>query len=179
MARNIEIKARVRDPEALRRKAASLSDCSPEIIRQEDTFFRSPRGRLKLREMPSARAQLIFYERPDQNGPKLSNYQIFETDNPVELKAVLSAMLGIRGVICKERYLYKMGQTRVHLDQVAELEPFMELEVVLRPDQADTEGEKIARDLIARLEIPTQDLVKGAYIDLLEFGERNVPELVS
>jgi predicted adenylyl cyclase CyaB len=175
MARNIEIKARVMDPEALRRNAANLSDCSPEIIRQEDTFFRSPRGRLKLREMPSARAQLIFYERPDQNGPKLSNYQIFETGNPEALKAVLSSVLGIRGIVRKERCLYKIGQTRVHLDQVEELGLFMELEVVLRPGQSDTEGEKIARDLMDKLEFPTQDLVKMAYIDLLELGDRNVP----
>jgi predicted adenylyl cyclase CyaB len=179
MARNIEIKARVRNPKALREKAAGLSDSLPEIIQQEDTFFNSSRGRLKLRAMPLACAQLIYYERPDQNGPKLSSYQIFETGNPEGLKAILSSALGIRGVVRKKRLLYMIGQTRVHLDEVEGLGHFLELEVVLNPRQSDAEGERIARRLMAQLDGAIHDLIEGAYIDLLEsFGE-NIPPVDS
>ena len=44
----------------------------------------------------------------------------------------------------------------------------MELEVVLKPGQSDAEGQEIARDLMARLDIREKDLIKNAYIDLLK-----------
>jgi predicted adenylyl cyclase CyaB len=179
MARNIEIKVRVRSPQVLREKVAGLSDSPLEIIQQEDTFFRSSRGRLKLREMPSARAQLIYYERPDQRGPKLCNYKIFETGNPAGLKAILSSVLGIRGVIRKERLLYRIGQTRLHLDEVQRLGHFLELEVVLEPGQSDSEGERIARGLMAQLDVSSHDLIEGAYIDLLDSIGGNMPPVNS
>jgi predicted adenylyl cyclase CyaB len=175
MARNIEIKARVPNPEIMREKAAALSDSPPEMIQQEDTFFHSPRGRLKLRVLPSEPAQLISYDRPGLNGPKLSNYHIYETSDPEILKTILSISLGIRGLVRKERHLYRIGQTRIHLDDVTGLGHFLELEVVLRPDQSEADGEIIARDLMAKLNIREQDLIEGAYIDLLESGPGNIP----
>ena len=138
MPANIEIKARARDFNAIRSRAAALSEALEQVIPQVDTFFFTSRGRLKLRELGRERAQLIHYERPDQGGPKRSDYHIFETGDPENLKTVLSPALGIRGTIRKTRYLYLVGQTRVHLDDVEGIGQFMELEVVLNPDQTDT-----------------------------------------
>ena len=42
---------------------------------------------------------------------------------------MLSLALDVRGVVKKTRYLYMVGQTRVHVDQVDNLGDFMELEV--------------------------------------------------
>ena len=39
MARNVEIKARVRDVAALLERAAAIADSGPERIDQDDTFF--------------------------------------------------------------------------------------------------------------------------------------------
>ena len=168
MPANIEIKARAEKFDELRERLSVLSGALPEVLLQEDTFFRSPNGRLKLRVLQSGPAQLIHYNRPDQSGPKRSNYHIFETNAPESLKAVLSKSLGIRGVVRKERLLYIVGQTRVHLDSVSELGHFVELEVVLRPGQSDAEGQAIARDLMVELDIREQDLLDCAYIDLLK-----------
>ena len=168
MPSNIEIKARVRDFPELKRRAEALSDLPLEVIPQEDTFFVTPKGRLKLRVLAPDRAQLVYYERPDQDGPKRSDYFIFNTNDPENLKTALKLALGIRGVVKKTRYLYMVGQTRVHLDDVEGLGQFMELEVVLRDDQSDEEGQAIANDLMKKLGIEPTDLIEGAYMDLLE-----------
>ncbi len=168
MPTNIEIKARVRDPDGLEARAQALSDKPVQLIPQVDTFFVTPTGRLKLRELAPDRGQLVYYERDDGDGPKRSDYQIFETSNVSGLQDVLTRALGIRGVVKKLRRLYLVGQTRLHLDHVEGLGEFMELEVVLRPGQSDEEGMRIAHDLMERLGIKPEDLLEGAYMDLLE-----------
>ncbi|MFZ1040710.1 MAG: class IV adenylate cyclase [Anaerolineales bacterium] len=168
MPTNIEIKARVRDFADLKRRAEAISESPVEVIRQEDTFFVTSKGRLKLRLLAPDRAQLVFYERPDRDGPKRSDYFVFNTNDPENLKTALRLALGIRGVVRKTRYLYMVGQTRIHIDNVEELGQFMELEVVLRDDQSDDEGQTIANDLMKRLGVGPTDLIEGAYMDLLE-----------
>jgi predicted adenylyl cyclase CyaB len=168
MPANIEIKARVHDFAALQSRAETLSNTPVQVIPQEDTFFQTPRGRLKLRQLAPDQAQLVYYERPDQEGPKRSTYHIFETGDPQKLKGILSLALGVRGVVRKRRFLYLVGQTRLHLDDVEGLGQFMELEVVLRPGQTDAEGQAIARDLMTRLGVREEDLLSAAYMDLIE-----------
>ena len=168
MPANIEIKARVRDLADLHKRAELLSDTPVQVIPQEDTFFNTPRGRLKLRQLAPGRGQLVYYERGDAAGPKRSDYQIVETSSPSALKDALADALGVRGVVRKTRSLYLVGQTRLHLDEVEGLGQFMELEVVLRPQQSDAEGQAIADDLMVKLGVAESDLLEGAYMDLLE-----------
>ena len=168
MPSNIEIKARVRNFDEIRRRAEDLSDSPVEVIPQEDTFFNTPHGRLKLRLLAEDRAQLIYYTRPDQEGPKRSDYHISHSSDPANLKRVLELAYGIRGVVRKTRYLYLVGQTRVHLDDVEGLGQFMELEVVMQEKQSDAEGQAIAEALMASLGVAKTDLLEGAYMDLLE-----------
>jgi predicted adenylyl cyclase CyaB len=168
MPANIEIKARARNFSDLARRAEELSNTPAQLIPQEDTFFNTVRGRLKLRQLAPDRGQLVYYERIDASGPKRSDYLLAETADPSALKAALTAALGVRGVIRKMRTLYLVGQTRIHLDEVEGLGNFMELEVVLRPEQSDTEGQAIASDLMTRLGVQEGDLIEGAYMDILE-----------
>ena len=173
MLSNIEIKARVRKFDELRQRAEALSDSPVQVIHQEDTFFNTEKGRLKLRVLATDRAQLIYYVRSDQEGPKRSNYHIFETPDPENLKRVLELAYGIRGVVKKTRYLYMVGQTRIHLDEVEGLGHFMELEVVMQAGQSDAEGQEIAEKLRVDLGVETADLLEGAYMDLLESTEKS------
>lgn len=168
MPANIEIKARARNFAEIRRRAETLSDKPVDVLPQEDIFFNTPQGRLKLRILSTGQGQLIYYTRPDQEGPKRSDYHIFLTTDSENLKRVLELAYGIRGIVRKTRYLYMIGQTRVHLDDVDGLGQFMELEVVLQDGQSDAEGQAIAEDLMARLGVERSDLVEGAYMDLLE-----------
>ena len=165
---NIEIKARVRDFAKLQLSAAQLSDTPCQVIPQEDTFFNCPHGRLKLRELGLNHGQLIYYQRQDVTGPKHSDYKIFTTDDPTNLKLILAEAYGIRGIVKKIRYLYLDGQTRIHLDDVMGLGKFMELEVVLQPGQTDAEGQAVAESLMKKLGIGDTDLIDSAYMDLIE-----------
>ncbi|XP_077035446.1 uncharacterized protein LOC143694181 isoform X1 [Agelaius phoeniceus] len=138
-----------------------------QVLLQTDTFFRVPRGRLKLRQTQDGRGELIFYERPDSAGPKLSRFSITPTADPEGLQAVLSQSLGVLGTVRKERLLFLLGQTRLHLDRVQGLGDFLELEVVLRPEQSEEDGQRLARELLQEFGIGEQDLISGAYLDLL------------
>lgn len=168
MAVNIEIKARLRDFEQAVRAAEQLSDTPREVIHQEDVFFRTPAGRLKLRILAPNRGELIYYERPDAEGPKASHYDIARTPDPASLQRVLSTGLGVRGIVRKTRWLYLAGPTRIHLDQVEGLGAFLELEVVMEDGQEMAVGVRTAEDLMAALGVGPDDLVEGAYMDLLE-----------
>ncbi len=168
MPSNIEIKARARDFSGMQARAEKLSDAPVQVIPQEDIFFNVEKGRLKLRILGPDQSQLIYYTRPDQQGPKRSDYHITRSADPQNLKRVLELAYGIRGVVRKTRYLYLVGQTRVHLDDVDGLGQFMELEVVLQDGQSDAEGQRIAEDLMSSLGVERSDLIDGAYMDLLE-----------
>jgi predicted adenylyl cyclase CyaB len=168
MARNVEIKARIHDVDEVRARAAALSDAPSVMLEQEDTFFRVPEGRLKLRVFPSGKGELIAYFRPDTSGPKTSEYFLYRTADPESLKGLLVTALGVRGVVRKRRMLYLVGRTRIHLDEVEGLGAFLELEVVLEDGQPEAEGEAIARHLLGELGVRDEDRVAKAYIDLLE-----------
>lgn len=171
MATNVEIKARVHDPSALRARVEAISDTPGQRIPQEDIFFHSPHGRLKLRSLDEEHGQLIYYERPDSAGPRQSSYFISLSGEPRTLQDVLDRTYGVRGVVRKERWLYWIANTRIHLDMVEGLGSFLELEVVLSAGQSVDEGQAIAAGLMDRLDVSEADLVDAAYIDLLERGE--------
>ena len=170
MGTNVEIKARLADVERARRAAESLSGGPPQVFSQVDTFYRIPAGRLKLRRQTGAPAELIYYDRPDTPGPKRSDYAIHTTGAPDELDRVLQAALGRRAVVRKVRRLYLAGDTRIHLDEVAGLGWFLELEVVLGPGQPVDAGRERAEQLLGHLGVQPADLVSAAYVDLLEQG---------
>lgn len=167
MPRNIEIKARIDDLDHCANLARALADGEPESIAQDDTFFRCPNGRLKLRVFADGRGELIAYDRADTTGPKPSDYAIAAVDDPDALRATLARALGLGGRVVKQRTLLRVGRTRVHLDRVAGLGDFLELEVVLQDGERDEDGIAIAHALLARLQVDGSELVPGAYVDLL------------
>jgi predicted adenylyl cyclase CyaB len=165
MPRNVEIKARVVGWEQMRQRAAAVADRPPETLEQEDVFFMVPRGRLKLRTQNGS-AELIYYFRENTAGPRESTYLRVPIPDPAAARQMLALVHGEREIIRKTRWLFLVGQTRIHLDRVENLGDFMELEVVLREGQSLEEGTAIARDLMAELGIGADQLVDRAYVDL-------------
>ena len=167
MPTNVEIKARVHDLAALAALARRLSDAPPENFHQRDTFFECSHGRLKLREIGSGESELIWYDRPDTAGSKRSDYRLAAVADPAALRAVLERAHGVTRIVEKTRMLCRVGQTRIHLDEVVGLGSFVELEVVLHDGQPEPEGHRIAAELMARLGIAANDLLTGAYAEML------------
>lgn len=172
MARNVEIKAAVADLSGVARALEALGAGPPLELVQEDTFFAGAHGRLKLRRLSPTSGELIHYHRPDVAGPRTSEYTLVTTTEPDRLREALGAAYGVAGVVRKRRVVRMVGRTRVHLDEVAGLGAFVELEVVLADGEAAEDGVAEAHRLLAALGIPDDALVAGAYVDLLADGAR-------
>jgi predicted adenylyl cyclase CyaB len=172
MPRNVEIKARLDNLDAVTAKAAAIADQGPIPIAQDDTFFRCDNGRLKLRVFSETEGELIFYRRTDRQGPKESFYVRSPTASPSTLREALTLAHGEIGRVVKQRTLYMVGRTRIHLDRVQGLGDFLELEVVLEDHEPLETGVHEAHRLMKALGIPPAQLVGGAYVDLLAKDKR-------
>jgi len=167
MPRNIEIKARVHSVEVLLPRARALADDDAEVIDQDDSFFAVARGRLKLREFADGSAELIQYHRRDVPQAKASDYMRVPVADAAALRQVLTRACDGAGRVRKRRLLLRVGQTRVHLDQVEDLGAFIELEVVLNEGQSDADGRDIAERLMLALGLGDAPRTAVAYVDLL------------
>ena len=166
MPKNLEVKAKLPSPEGCRAVLRSSGAEYVGILEQTDTYFSTARGRLKLRETggPGA-AELIYYERPEGEVQRVSEFQRIPCGDPAALMSVLEKCLGIRGVVRKRRDLFMVGLTRVHVDEVEGLGSFIELET---PVEGPPEGARAANESILRtLGVRDEDSLEGSYIDLL------------
>jgi predicted adenylyl cyclase CyaB len=168
VSRNIEIKARADDLDAVRTRAVAIASGAPQLINQHDTFFIVDRGRLKVRAFADGSGELIAYERANERGPKQSTYTRAECRDAAALCEALARVLPVRGVVAKRREVFLAGRTRIHLDRVEGLGSFVELEVVLADDELPEAGLREAHALLESLAIAEGNLVPDAYIDLLE-----------
>lgn len=84
------------------------------------------------------------------------------------MNKVLTKAFGVRTEVVKNRQLFMVGQTRVHVDKVENLGDFVELEVVLNNEQSIEDGQEIANDIMKKLGIEEENLLATAYADLLK-----------
>lgn len=165
--RNIEIKVRVADLDEVRRRALAAGARAEGSTRQIDTYFRVPRGRLKLRQVDDESCgSLIFYERPDLAGSRTSRYHLLNVDDAAALSEMLSSALTIDARVDKRRELLMLGATRIHLDHVASLGSFVELETVIT-DQPLEEAESEHAEVESLLGLDRFEVVPGSYRDLI------------
>jgi predicted adenylyl cyclase CyaB len=169
--RNIELKARDPDPDRSLRASLALGARDEGWLRQTDTYFRVPHGRLKLREEGPA-AQLIAYERADQAVARESRYRLVTVSDPGGLKQALSAALGVLVVVEKSRRLMLWQNVRIHLDDVRGLGSFIEIEAVADPASDLTSERREASEVQEALAIAPEQIVAVSYSDeLLRAGD--------
>jgi predicted adenylyl cyclase CyaB len=164
--KNLEAEFRLDDLARAESRATALGYTRRAILNQRDTFFRVPNGKLKLRE-ENAGAALIFYSRSDSGPLMLSNYEIAPIPDPGMTLYILDAALGTLATVEKTRILLTRDHIRLHLDRVASLGDFGEIEAVI-PDGDDPELSRAAVDeLLAALEIIPADLIDVSYFEML------------
>ena len=165
--RNVELKARVSNLSAARDVAKEIATQRLPAQRQVDTYFRCPRGRLKLREIDHRQAQLIWYDRPDQHSAKGSDYLIVDVADAATMKGALEAAFAIAVIVAKRREILLFENVRIHLDDVARLGSFIEFEAVLTPDCDEATGRRKVDFLQATFGVQPCDLIAGSYADMM------------
>lgn len=164
---NIEIKARTSQPEKIKSILINLNADFKGVDHQIDTYFNVPDGRLKLRE-GNIENNLIFYNRPNQAGPKASDFYLYPPDNPTKLKEVLNKALGQKVVVDKHRSIFYIDNVKFHVDEVKDLGSFVEIEVFDANDTRDIAVlEADCKKYMELFGIEEGDLMEGSYSDLL------------
>jgi predicted adenylyl cyclase CyaB len=164
--KNLEAKFRLVDHAKAEVRAAAIGYSRRAILNQRDTFFRVPNGKLKLRE-ENGTAVLIFYRRVENGTLMLSNYEIVPLAEPARTLRMLTDALGTIAVVEKVRTLMMRENVRLHLDRVANLGDFGEIEAVIA-DGDDPERSRAAVDeILAALGVAQPDLIEVSYFEML------------
>ena len=136
---------------------------------QIDHYFNTPQGRLKLRH-GNIEQSLIYYERPNQAGPKDSKVSLTILDGEAtaqQLAATLDAALGTWVKVDKRREIYFIDNVKFHLDAVEGLGAFIEIEAI---GDSPAEHDRLLEQCqfyMRELEVREEDLVENSYSDLL------------
>ncbi len=164
---NVEIKARSDNPEEIHEL---LTQQQAEFLgtdRQTDTYFKTTKGRMKLREGNIENA-LIHYYRNNQAGPKRSDISLYKTTGSAELKEVLTQALEVLAVVTKRRSIYFIENVKFHIDEVEELGDFVEIEAIDRDGSFGEEKLKEQCQYYLNLfKIQKEDLIEVSYSDMV------------
>ena len=164
---NIEIKAKLTDPESVRNYLHQNGADFKGIDLQQDSYFNVTKGRLKLRE-GNIETNLIYYERNTEHGPKSSHFHLVKVEDPSVLKKVLESALGIKVIVRKEREIYYIKNVKFHIDAVPGLGSFIEIEAGnMLADLSMEELEEQCRFYLKEFEIKHEDLIAESYSDML------------
>ena len=147
--RNIEIKIKLESDRKVKSILKEMGAKFEGEFTERDTFYHCPNGRLKLREIDGKAFKLIFYDRPNVAGSKMSEYWTVTLDDSqaMAMKMMLGDALGKQILVIKKRKLWLYENTRIHIDRVDGLSGvFLELETAV-----DKIGRKAAREEHARI----------------------------
>jgi adenylate cyclase, class 2 len=170
MSRNIEWKGQLADWATAHLVAARVATRGPEQQKQRDTYFPTASGRLKLREIhttASTNAELIWYQRSNQEQTKASDYELLKILEPERWQRTLSQALGVLIVVEKERTIYWHQNVRIHLDRVTNLGDYLEFEAVLDSSSDESAAHQLVQHLIHEFSLDPQHGIAVSYSDLL------------
>ncbi|NJB87532.1 putative adenylyl cyclase CyaB [Lewinella marina] len=167
----VEIKARAGSGDHARQRRVLLAAGADfrGTDHQVDHYFRVPEGRLKLR-IGNIERSLIFYRRPDAAGPKDSSVSLTRLESEAaatDLVDTLGRALGSWVVVDKQREIYFIDNVKFHLDRVAGLGDFVEIEAIgSSPEEREALLEQVNhyRHLLG---VEDGNLVAHSYSDLL------------
>lgn len=164
---NVEMKARSNNHDAVRTFLRDHNAVLKGTDHQIDTYFIVPNGRLKLRE-GTIENNLIHYDRSNQSASKLSEIALYATSDAKALKETLTRALPVLAVVDKTREIYFIDNVKFHIDTVAGLGTFVEIEA---RDYDSVIGQKKLREqcetYMRLLDIKREDLLAESYSDMI------------
>lgn len=164
--RNVEFKAELRDLEAARTQCRLVGAKCVGRARQVDNYFKLADGRLKKRQTEGEPIEWIYYHRPDESRPKLSNYTIL-SDEQARLR------WGTRSLrpwlnVAKTRELWLVENIRIHLDEVDDLGLFIEFEAIVSRDSTVQQCHEAIAELRSCFGPVMSEPISQSYSDLIE-----------
>ncbi|MFK7962154.1 MAG: class IV adenylate cyclase [Phycisphaerales bacterium] len=162
---NIEYKAELRDIQLARGVLRSHRALPIITVKQVDTHFRLPDGRLLKREAVDEPTEWIFYHRVDRLRPRLSTFTIL-TDQQARTRW---GTIGLKPWITvnKTREIWMMGNVGVSLDDVEGLGRFLEVTAMVSVDcDAGACHHRVAEHREA-FDVCSGELISTGYAELL------------
>jgi len=164
---NIEIKARTERVEEIRQFLQGQDAEFKGVDEQTDTYFNVSNGRLKLRQ-GNIENNLIFYDRPDQPGPKQSDFDLVKIEDANKLKELLEKAIGVKVVVKKKREIYFIRNVKFHLDILEGLGNFVEVEAGNKTHSLTVEElHQQCEYYLKEFGIKEEDLIDQSYSDML------------
>jgi predicted adenylyl cyclase CyaB len=176
----IELKARINNVNDFKKRLSLLDAKYVGKFHQIDTYFKVPQGRLKIRETENKNsAEVVFYKRPNVPDIKKSHILLIQVQPPETAKELLSKFFSTKIVVDKIREIFIIGETRIHLDEVAGLGTFVEFELPTANKVEEINNSKsLLANLCVKLGIKKEDLEALSYADLLAKKSGEVSESV-
>lgn len=167
--KNIEYKAELRNLETARGIARAIGAREVALLDQTDEYFPVDEGRLKRRTernpaKGTERCEWIWYARGDRTQARPSLWTRLD-DRQIEVRW---PNLGrrVERFIKKRRELWDFDGVRIHLDSVAGLGTFLELEGVVDVSGDPARVRETVEALIGHFRPVLGEAVRGSYADM-------------
>ena len=162
---SIEWKAEIRDPSIVRALVKRMGGVHASTVLHCDTYYRVIDGTLLKREIEGEASEFIHYLRPAGVRPRHTRFTLYSEEQAAERFGAKPIPVWV--IVEKRREVWVLDGVRVHLDEVEDLGRFVELEVLVTPDQSVSACEaKIARLRTALGPFVGEPVSKG-YAELL------------
>lgn len=168
---NVEFKCELRDLQLARSILRAKEGSFIGELKQTDTYFRIPSGRLKRRDCEGDPVEYIFYDRANRSQPKISHFVIYSEPQAMERFGL--APLPVWVVVRKTRELWMIGNSRIHLDRVESLGNFAEFEALVCRDHNIARCHESIAELRRLLAPALGEPIDCSYSDMLARESEN------
>jgi adenylate cyclase, class 2 len=163
---DIEIKARCEDQKKIREILKQKKATFIGKFDMEDVYYNVKNGRLKSR-VGDIEDILIQYNREIKSLPKRSDFLVSIINKEANIIPSLKKALGIKAIVKKQREIYILGNIRFHIDNVAGIGKFIEIEARGEKESQLKGLRKQIEEYSKLFKIKKEDLIAGSYSDLM------------
>lgn len=168
MPKNYEIKFPVENYNQIKKKALSLrgkfQSQNHYSESQKDFYYKIKKARLKLRVINNNFGSMIYYDRPEEESKRISEYLLVRTKDHNELKKTLDNLFEELVTVAKKREIFIYDNIRIHLDKVKNLGAFLEFEIIFSSIE---KAKKQMKEMIDHFGLDENKFIKNSYSDLL------------